>query len=218
MHPYQSQLYADHYNFLRLLNFLESEIACYETDSGRYARLAVVLDIFDYVQAYPERWHHPIEDAAFELLLSKQVPDSEQILALKSEHKQLEEITRKASQLFSSVANDVVVPVDELLNVTRKFIRRQRAHMDMENKVVYPLFDDHISVAEWTQLGELVKQRTDPLFDSQTSHSQTSHSQTINQDKDRVLKEEYRNLYKLIMQAERGVAVSATARALEETT
>ena len=113
MHAYQSQLYADHYNFLRLLLFLESEIACYEADQERHPRLDVVLDIFDYIQTYPERWHHPFEDAIFELLLVKQVPNADQIWGLKSEHKKLEQLTQQASELFSSVANDVVVPVEE---------------------------------------------------------------------------------------------------------
>lgn len=216
MHPIQSQLYADHFNFLRLLAFLEGEIACYEADNGGHARLPIVLDILDYIQAYPERWHHPMEDAAFELLLVKQVPKSEQIWSLKSEHKKLESLTDRAVELFSSVANDVVVPVEELLSATREFIHRQQEHINKENLLVYPLLSEFLTDDDWEMLELKVQGKIDPLFattDDALSGEravESAHSHLL--DKDRALKAEYRNLYKLIMQSERGISIGITAR------
>ena len=172
MHLYQSQLYADHYNFLRLLRFLESEIACYEAGGDRYARLDIILEMFDYIQAYPERWHHPIEDAIFELLLIRQVPNSDQIWGLKSEHKKLEQLTHQASELFASVANDVVVPVGELISTSREFIRRQQEHINMENRIAYPLLDAHLNNDDWLQVGRQVRTKVDPLFAIDSSNDE----------------------------------------------
>lgn len=222
MHPLQSQLYADHYNFLRLLTFLEAEIACYEAnsldmDNGRHARLAVVLDILDYIQTYPERWHHPLENAAFERLLIKQVPNSDQIWGLKSEHKKLEALTHKAMSLFASVANDVVVPVEELVKAAREFIQRQQEHISLENKLAYPLMTEYLSDTDWDDLGRQVSRKIDPLFGGEQNTGDAVATKTIDHsrllDKDRALHSEYRNLYKMIMQAERGVATGVSARA-----
>lgn len=215
MHAYQSQLYADHYNFLRLLRFLESEIACYESDNEGQARLDVILDMFDYFQTYPERWHHPFEDAMFELLLIKQVPNADQIWSLKSEHKKLEQLTHHASELFSSVANDIVVPMDELVNATREFIHRQQEHINLENRYVYPLLDEHLNDSDWHAIGKKVRSRVDPLFSLQEDESvkQAQDLSSSQWQRERALKAEYRNLYRSIMQAERGVALGATARA-----
>ncbi len=220
MHAFQSQLYADHYNFLRLLRFLEAEISCYESGSTHQARLPVILDIFDYIQAYPERWHHPIEDAVFELLLIKQVPHSDIVWGLKSEHKKLEELTHKASQLFSSVANDTVVPVNELLNTTKEFILRQIDHINTENKIAYPLLEKYISDAEWEQVGEKVQRKRDPLFSEENQVKEIgsvgiNENQTVNQAFDHTLKKEYQNLYKIIMQTDRLKSSAATARAIK---
>ncbi len=215
MHAYQSQLYADHYNFLRLLHFLESEIACYEADLERHPRLDVILDIFDYIQTYPERWHHPFEDAIFELLLIKQVPSADQIWGLKSEHKKLEQLTQQASELFSSVANDVVVPVEELVDVTREFIRRQQEHINIENRIAYPLIEQYLTEKDWDAVGKKVRAKIDPLFTLAAAQSDDQVADLASSQwlRDRALKAEYRNLYKTIMQMERGVSIGATARA-----
>lgn len=194
MHPTQSQLYADHHNLLRLLHCLEVEIAGYE--AGRPCdHLSVIVDIFDYVQFYPEQYHHPLEDELFTLLLDKKLDISPQIANLKAEHKDLEALTRKASQLFNSVANDNVVPVRELVTVSRIFLNRQIDHIVRENRGVYPLLSAIVSDAEWDKLGAAVARRKDPLFG-------------------KGIMDEYRSLYRAILQAERGVAVGATARAI----
>lgn len=197
MHPTQSQLNADHYNFLRLLRCLESEMACYEADQASNAKLAIILDIFEYVQFYPEKFHHPIEDLAFELLLIKQVQGSEDVWAIKSEHKKLEELTRRAAQLFTSVANDTVVSVDDLIAVTREFINRQLDHINRENRLVYPLLEKYISDQEWDEITAKVAVSNDPVFDNS-------------------IKKEYKNLYKAIVQSERGVAIDAMAKPIKK--
>lgn len=198
MHRTQSQLFADHHNLLRLLRCLEVEIACYEADQP-CAHLSVILDIFDYVQFYPEQYHHPLEDVLFELLVAKQVENADQIGAMKSEHKNLELLTRKARRLFNSVANDSVVPVTELVRVTREFLEQQIDHILRENRVVYPLLSANVSDAEWDELTAMVAQRKDPLFG-------------------KAIIDEYHNLYHAILQAESGIAVGATARAISKPT
>lgn len=197
MHPTQSQLNADHFNILRLLRCLESELTCYEADQASHAKLAVILDIFEYVQFYPQKFHHPIEDLVFELLLIKQVEGSEDIWAIKSEHKKLEELTRRAAQLFTSVANDTVVAVDDLISVTREFISRQLDHINRENRLVYPLLEKMISDVEWDDITEKVLANNNLLFDG-----------SINK--------EYKNLYKAIIQAERGVGIDAMAKPIKK--
>lgn len=194
MHPIQSQLYADHHNLLRLLHCLEAEIAGYEAGQP-CDHLSVILDIFDYVQFYPEQYHHPLEDELFTLLLRKKIGIEDQVLALKAEHKELEGLTRKASQLFNSVASDNVVPVNELVSVSREFLNRQIDHIVRENRLVYPLLSDIVGDAEWDRVASVVAERRDPLFG-------------------KGIMDEYRDLYSAILQAESEVAEGATARAI----
>ncbi len=197
MHPTQSQLNADHYNFLRLLRCLEAELTCYEADQAGKAKLSTILDIFDYVQVYPEKFHHPIEDLVFELLLVKQVEHSDELWGIKSEHKKLEQLTHNAAQLFTSIANDTVVPVADLVAASKIFIARQVDHINRENRLVYPLLDKNISDDEWDAITEKVRVGRDPLFND-------------------AVKSEYKNLYKAIIQAERGVPIDSYAKPIEK--
>lgn len=194
MHPTQSQLFADHHNFLRLLRCLEVEISCYEQSQPGSAHLSVILDIFDYVQFYPEQYHHPLEDALFDLLIARELENADQLQAMKAEHKALDALTRKASRLFNSVANDSVVPVNELVSVTREFLNRQIDHITRENRCVYPLLSANISETEWNEITASVAQRKDPLFS-------------------KAIIDEYRDLYDAILRAESAIAVGSTARA-----
>ena len=193
MHPTQSQLCADHFNFLRLLRSLELEIACYEVASE--GRLPVILDIFDYVQVYPEKWHHPIEEIAFETLLKRQAENSDVIWGMRAEHNALEEITHKVHEMFIAVANDTIVPADKLVTATRDFVARQLDHINRENRLIYPLFNKYLSTQDWDAITEKVQAKQDPLF--------SEH-----------LCQEYRSLYKSILRGERGTALGATARAV----
>ncbi|MGH1469669.1 MAG: hemerythrin domain-containing protein [Cellvibrionaceae bacterium] len=195
MHPTQSQLYADHYNHLRLLRFLEAEVDCFECGEDWHVRLPVILEIFDYLHAYPERRHHPIEEAAFELLLKKGVDNSEDIWAIRAEHTKLEELTRKASQLFTAVANDIVISKEELVFVTKAFLTRQFEHIYRENFEFYPVFERDISDKEW----DSIERKVDKKYGVQPKN---------------VLCDEYKNIYKTILHFDKETNPEAIARSI----
>lgn len=193
MHPTYSQLCADHFNLLRLLRALEAEIACYEAGGGRAGRLSVILDIFDYVQVYPEKWHHPVEEALFEVLLRKQVENSELIWGMRAEHKTLESLTRHTAELFMAVANDTIVPIYKLADATREYIARQLDHINQENRLIYPLLEKNLTDEEWDDITDQVSARLDPLFNQE-------------------MRGEYAQLHRSVIRSERGVALGAIAK------
>ena len=154
MHPSFSQLCMDHYRMIRLLHVLEAEIDCYEADEKGQGRLSVILDILDYIGAYQERCHRPLEDLLYEILLVKQPENSALIWATRAEHKTLEKLSAPTVELFFSVANNDVVPVQSLVRSTRNYVARQMEHISQENRSVYPLFENNISDSEWDQATE----------------------------------------------------------------
>ncbi|MDH5480037.1 MAG: hemerythrin domain-containing protein [Nitrosomonas sp.] len=168
MHKIQRQLHVDHHHLQRLLNCLTTEIDCYDFDSKRAADLAVILSALDYVDTYPDKWHHPSEDIIFDRLLEKDVKESKLIEQLKQEHKEIILETGKIHQLFDMVANDCIVPADELLGGARHFITLQRKHLEKENEFVYPLMDVLFDAEEWKAIESEIKIQDDPLFKKQS--------------------------------------------------
>lgn len=183
MHSAQSQLFADHHNFQRLLNIFEAELGWYEEGQPSRVDLAVILDIFDYLQFYAETYHHPIEEGVYELLVQQEIEEADLINRLKAEHKQLDDITRRARRLFNAVASDSVVPVDALVQAGREFLERHRQHIEKENESVYPLLASRISNEQWDKLANELEEQRGPFLSE-------------------AIAEEYHSLYDAIMEAE----------------
>lgn len=164
MHKIQRQLHLDHHHLQRLLNCLSAEINCYDFNSKRAADLAVILSALDYIDSYPDKWHHPTEDVIFDHLLEKGVKECPLIEQLKQEHNVIIQETDKVHQLFDMVANDCIVSADELLGSAHHFITLQQKHLEKENEFIYPLMDTCFSDSEWKSIESEVKIQDDPLF------------------------------------------------------
>ncbi len=184
MHKIQRQLYTDHYHLQRLLSCLSYEIGCYDYDSKRSADLDIILSALDYIQTYPDKWHHPTEDIIFDRLLEKDVQESDLIEQLKDEHQQIMQETKKICELFNSVAEDCIVSAEELLTGARHFITLQRQHLEKENEFIYPLMDTVFSEKEWNEIEKEIKLQSDPLFNNPS-------------------KKEYDHLYRYILDLEK---------------
>ncbi len=182
MHPIQHQLYTDHHHIQLVLNCLSKEIDCYDFNSHRSPDMAIILSALDYIRVYPNKWHQPAEDVIFDLLLKKNVKESNLIEQLKQEHKKIILETDKITQLFNTVASDCIVPANELLGSVRYFIKLQLVHLEKKNESIYPLMD-HFTAKEWKEIESKVKIQNDPLFNKPS-------------------KIEYEHLYQYIMNLE----------------
>ena len=56
------------------------------------------------------------------------------------------------------------MPIDHLVEQSREFLSRQKAHIDRENKLIYPLFERYLTLEDWTAIEEKVSKQADPLF------------------------------------------------------
>lgn len=169
MHTLQRQLNSDHHHLQRLLNCLSEEIDCFDYDSERSADLTIILSALEYINAYPDTWHHPLEDAIFNRLLKKDITPEEAHLLhqLKKEHKHIIQETGEITQSFKMASKDCIVKINELLNDVRGFIATQQAHMKNENEHVYPLIDQKITAQEWEEIEKETTPSDDPLFNQQ---------------------------------------------------
>ena len=166
MHKIQRQLHTDHYHLQRLLDCFSYEIDCYDFDSKRSADLDIILSALDYIQTYPDKWHHPTEDIIFSRLLKKRVKESPLIEQLQDEHQDIIEATEKIQELFNSVAEDCIVSADELLTRSRNYVKLQKRHLEKENEHVYPLMDSMFNENEWREIEKEIQTQNDPLFNN----------------------------------------------------
>ena len=166
MHKVFTQLQQDHHHLQRLLSCICFEMNRLEHPETLQGEIPIMVDALDYIQVYPERWHHPAEDAAFEILKTKNIEtkDLVAIMEIEQEHHTLERHTKFLSQLFNMVLEDKVVPMATLSNGVERFVTEQAAHIQKENQHIYPLLKNLMTDEDWDKVAEMVSLQEDPLF------------------------------------------------------
>ncbi len=164
MHPIERQLYLDHLHITQVLRCFERALDGYRNQSDSAGYLALILDVLDYIEVYPQRWHHPVEDRIYALLLQRVPTLLEVGLSLTAEHKRLEQLTNELNHLFTAIANDSMVPMSHLMRISDEFLEEQLAHLERENRQVFPLLARTLCDPDWQQLERECGLLQDPLF------------------------------------------------------
>ncbi len=183
MNILEKRLRKDHSRIKMVLACLQYQLDCYGNEQQDSPNLGLVLEAINYIQAYPEKWHHPLEDVIFSELQKRDLDKEGVISALRIEHQRLEKQSSEVFDLFYSLANDCIVPVELLKTKTQAMIDEQLRHMTTENKSVYPLMGEHFSEQDWEAMGKQVGDVHDPLFGS-------------------LLREDFSDLYQFILDVE----------------
>jgi hemerythrin-like domain-containing protein len=159
------RLLQDHKHISILLNILVQKRQLLSAGSG--VDFKVIRDIVEYMQVYTEHSHHPVEDIIFSYFSakSKVVNDNQ----LDVEHHKLIESTQNLMFSINLVLSDVVLSKDQLVADLSDYLTQQRQHMEYEEQQLFPLFEQHLTEADWHDINQACQQRLidDPLF-SQT--------------------------------------------------
>lgn len=160
------QLREDHRNLVRVLDVLERQVALYDTreeENTNTPDISLILDIMDYIQHYPDRFHHPLEEASFDYLISQGQGNQAAMEAIRTEHEALSASASKLRTLLNSIRLGEPVALTQLHDALNSFHNLQLAHLKYEEKTVFKdikTLDEDASA----HILEQVQHRTDPLF------------------------------------------------------
>jgi branched-chain amino acid transport system ATP-binding protein len=104
--------------------------------------------MFDYIEAVPERIHHPKEDEYLFRFLRARCPEARAVLDdLEAQHVQgAEDLARLRRDLESFRDGGPLAPFDQALVAYAEF---QWEHMGKEENVVLPLAEEHLTAEDW---------------------------------------------------------------------
>lgn len=159
-------LAEDHKHIAQVLKVLESEVAKYDDDDAE-PDLNLVMSIMDYIGAYPDAIHHPLEDIVFDKLLADGRVNEEErreIVGNLAEHNEIIAATQRLAGDLKYIFNDGVVPIERLKKDLRDYIQIQMVHMQREQDRLFPLAQTRLTNAEWQRLEEQNPAANDPLF------------------------------------------------------
>jgi len=154
-------LRQEHRNIEKLLRVLDRELSVF--DRGGRPDYAIVLAVIDYFEDYPDTCHHPKEDFIFERLKVRDAAAAAEIGDLEAEHLEGAKRLRRVAQTIEAVLNDQDLVRDAASNTIHEFIDRERLHMMMEERIVFPAALKALRASDWAEIALKLADREDPL-------------------------------------------------------
>jgi hemerythrin-like domain-containing protein len=129
-------LRQEHCNIERLLCVLERELDVFAR--GDRPDYEVILAVIDYFMDYPDSCHHPKEDLIIEKLKARDPVRATTIGDLEAQHREGATRLRRVAQAVERVLSDQDLLRQNVDDIIRDFIKHEREHMTMEERVVFP--------------------------------------------------------------------------------
>ena len=152
----------EHADIARLLNALEAQLDAF--DRAERPDYELIDEIAEYFLDYPDRCHHPKEDAVFRAL-QERAPDAAKAVGdLEAEHRAIGEQSRVFKGAIANILSDAEVSRETIDTIVRGFIETERKHMAKEERDFLPAALSNLTAADWAAVEAAVPGEDDPLF------------------------------------------------------
>ena len=161
--PMMSTLLAEHRHMSTILKLLEKQIDLIE--SGGAVNAHVVYETMYYMAQYPDRFHHPREDAIYQRAAQLSPKLADDVDTLQRDHDQLADHS-KAALLTISDWRIGKTGKEPVVIAGRAYINDLFRHMEAEEKLVFPVIESTLSAADWRELelDDNLSPAADPVF------------------------------------------------------
>lgn len=164
MHPLLEELHQDHLNLAKVLRGLERQLE--DVRALEPIDLNTLSEIVDYVESYPDLFHHPREDVIFSVYLERRGGQCELIDRLQTEHARLVSKTREIREHIDQWCHDSPVLRERVAAVIADYLRLQWNHLNLEEESAFGLLDSELTADDWERIESSAPTAPDPLFGS----------------------------------------------------
>jgi hemerythrin-like domain-containing protein len=155
-------LCEEHVNIEKLLLVLEQELSVF--DRNQRPDYEVIQAVISYFQDYPDCCHHPKEDMVFEKLKARDPVAAESVGDLEAEHQYEAKRLQRVAHIVRSILTDHEVLRQTFDDVMRDFIKHERKHMEMEERVLFPAAVNALRPEDWAGIDARWSDKKDSLF------------------------------------------------------
>ncbi|UCH46688.1 MAG: hemerythrin domain-containing protein [Betaproteobacteria bacterium] len=163
-HEAISLIKAEHRSLAAVLDALIQVVRKAE-ESGKDPEFKLLHAMLYYMREFPERRHHPSEDASlFALLMQRSNAADEIIRELEAEHDQGEGLLNTltvALSTWEAGRPEGAAGFAESLKVFSEFYWR---HMDKEENQVLPIAEQELTDEDWREIRDMFAAHADPLL------------------------------------------------------
>jgi len=155
-------LREDHKNISRLLDAFERELELLAR--ARAPDYEMLRGIANYFCDYPDRCHHPKENAVYEQLRARYPGVVATIGDLRREHRDAAARAQRFRDNVQALFNDAIMSRETVTSSARSFIEAERQHMKMEEERFFPVAEQVLSSEDWQSIEDRLRSERDPLF------------------------------------------------------
>ncbi len=154
--------HADHADYSRLLDVLEEQLLTCHV--GRDPDYRLMLDAVQYLRQFPDRFHHPREDAAFDRLIEHNPGLQWSIDRLRQEHRVIAAAGEELSKVLNKAVDGAPIAHAALEAATQTYLVYYRHHLAHEEREIVPLAARLLTPDDWRIVAAAVASAPDPLF------------------------------------------------------
>jgi hemerythrin-like domain-containing protein len=123
-----------------------------------------------YIDAFPERFHHPKEDAHLFRRLRERHPDALPLLdRLEADHRKGAEMIRDLEQALMRYQQGGEAQFAPFEKAVTQYASFQWKHMSVEETEVLPLARQYLTPADWEEIDSAFSGSSDPLLGSKAA-------------------------------------------------
>ena len=161
-------LREEHRNMERLLTALEHQAKVVALAGEPDYQL--ILSIAQYFCEYPDRCHHPKENAVLEQLQIKCPLEAEPIRYLAWDHIDTYERVVRFRQNVDELIHGAIIPRAAVVKAALSFIIAERQHMRMEEERFFPVAEKYLAEDDWSCIEHYITQSCGPLVLNQAEN------------------------------------------------
>lgn len=134
-------------------------------DRGARPDFSVLGAMVYYIDAFPERFHHPKEDQYLFKFLRARCSEAHPLLdRLEREHRVGAEKIRLLAQMLARYQQEGDLEFAAFAAAVESYADFHWSHMRCEEQEVLPLAEKHLSPRDWEAIDAAFTGHTDPLF------------------------------------------------------
>ncbi len=171
----------EHNGIWRVLDTADALVREYR-EAGERPDRVLFATIFDYIELYADRVHHPKEDDYLFRLLRQREPALAEVLdELEAQHEQGPALVAEARASLEAHVAAYPQGRERFEQAVRRFVEFERAHLRREESDVIPVARRVFTDEDWREVNRAFADNDDPLFgEQQTEAFQALYRQIVN--------------------------------------
>jgi hemerythrin-like domain-containing protein len=131
----------------------------------------VLWAMISYLDEFPEKMHHPKENAYLFARLRQRTHDADSVLAdLERQHSAGTQHVRDLALALGHYEAGIPDELDQFSVAVEKFAGEILKHMAFEESILIPMARKHLTAEDWVEIGAAFSENGDPRFDAEADH------------------------------------------------